>query len=93
MPASSSARATLRGLVSSLCGLGLSSGTWTLTDRYLWDPASGQILTDEQVPAGGYTLWPLTDNQGTVRDIVTASGRSRKVRLALEPIPQAPDIL
>ena len=54
---------------------GLSSGTWTLTDRYLWAPASGQILTDEQVPAGGYTLWPLTDNQGTVRDIVTASGQ------------------
>ena len=51
-----------------------------LSDRYLWGPAVDQLLADEQlVPAvGGYdltspgtTVWTLTDNENTVRDLAT----------------------
>ena len=52
-----------------------------LSHRYLW--AVDQLLADEQAPAGGWgwdysgnhltgsgtTNWPLTDNQGSIRDI------------------------
>jgi RHS repeat-associated protein len=52
-----------------------------LSHRYLWGPAVDQILADEQLPAppsGSLptancppptVVWPLTDNQGTVRDL------------------------
>jgi RHS repeat-associated protein len=55
-----------------------------LSHRYLWGPAVDQILADEQLAplpsqegqGEGYNLqtpgtvvWPLTDNQGTVRDL------------------------
>ena len=42
-----------------------------LSHRYLWGPAVDQILADEQVPGAtaGTTVWTLTDNQNTVRDL------------------------
>ena len=52
-----------------------------LSDRYLWGPAVDQLLSDEQltpVVGGGYdltspgtTVWTLTDNENTVRDLAT----------------------
>ena len=56
-------------------------GVGDLSHRYLW--AVDQLLADEQAPAGGWgwdyygnhltgsgtTNWPLTDNQGSIRDI------------------------
>ena len=42
------------------------------THRYLYGVETDQILADEGV--GGSVLWPLTDNLGTVRDLVDASG-------------------
>jgi RHS repeat-associated protein len=47
-------------------------GSNNLTHRYLHGPAVDQILADEQI--GGTLLWPLTDNLGTVRDLVNSSG-------------------
>ncbi|HEY2415095.1 MAG TPA: RHS repeat-associated core domain-containing protein [Pirellulaceae bacterium] len=47
-------------------------GAGALTHRYLYGPAIDQILADEN--AQGQILWPLTDNQGTVRDLVNSSG-------------------
>jgi len=47
-----------------------------LTHRYLHGPAVDQILADEQVTSPlwqGNVIWPLTDNQGTVRDIAHAA--------------------
>jgi RHS repeat-associated protein len=59
-----------------------------LSHRYLWGPAVDQILADEQLsplPSGegqgeGYNLqtpgtvvWPMTDNQGTVRDLAVCN--------------------
>ena len=44
--------------------------------RYLWGPAVDEILADEQVTSPtqpGITYWQLTDNQGSVRDILTYS--------------------
>lgn len=56
-------------------------GSGNLTDRFLNGPAVDQILADENYSsptaspsAAGNTLWMLTDNQGTVRDIVDSSG-------------------
>ena len=54
-------------------------GTKALTDRCLWGPAVDQILADEQfspssgaTPSNpGTTYWTLTDNQATVRDLIT----------------------
>jgi RHS repeat-associated protein len=52
-----------------------------LSHRYLWGPAVDQLLADEQlspVVGGGYdltspgtTVWTLTDNENTVRDLAT----------------------
>jgi RHS repeat-associated protein len=47
-------------------------GSNNLTHRYLHGPAVDQILADENV--GGTLYWPLTDNLGTVRDLVNSSG-------------------
>ena len=47
-------------------------GSNNLTHRYLNGPAVDQILADENV--GGTLYWPLTDNLGTVRDLVNSSG-------------------
>jgi RHS repeat-associated protein len=38
-----------------------------VTNRYVHGPSVDQILADEQ--ASGNRLWPLTDKQGTVRDV------------------------
>ena len=76
-------------------GTGAGTSTLALTDRYLWGPGSGelsrsavdQILADEQVTSldsAGTTLWPLADNQGTIRDIVRFlrhAGRPNRFRL------------
>ena len=43
-----------------------------LTNRYLWANAVDQILADEQVTtlsSAGDVYWPLTDHQGTVRQL------------------------
>ena len=43
-----------------------------LTNRYLWAGAVDQILADEQVTtlsSAGDVYWPLTDHQGTVRQL------------------------
>ena len=45
-----------------------------LTNRYVWGPNRDQILADEQgtdlETTAGNILWPLTDNLGSVRDLV-----------------------
>ena len=51
-----------------------------ISNRYLWGAAVDQILADEQVEWTGQaysterTLWPLTDHQGTVRDLAKVNG-------------------
>ena len=53
-----------------------------LSHRYLWGPAVDQLLADEQLcplsagegqgegsTCARHVVWPLTDNQGTVRDL------------------------
>jgi RHS repeat-associated protein len=59
------------------------NGTGALTDRYFWGAAVDEILADEQftpttsgqLPTNeGTGLWAMTDNLGTVRDLVTSSG-------------------
>ncbi|NJN10831.1 MAG: hypothetical protein HC815_23705 [Richelia sp. RM1_1_1] len=47
-------------------------GNGTQTHRYLHGPMIDQVLADEN--AQGEVLWALTDNQGTVRDVVEADG-------------------
>jgi len=47
-------------------------GSNNLTHRYLHGPAVDQILADEN--ASNSILWPLTDNLGTVRDLVNDAG-------------------
>ncbi|MCC3529455.1 MAG: RHS repeat protein [Microcoleus sp. PH2017_22_RUC_O_B] len=42
------------------------------THRYLYGVKTDEILADEGV--GGGVLWPLTDNLGTVRDLVDSNG-------------------
>ena len=44
----------------------------SLTHRYLHGPAIDQVLADEDDL--GDVLWPLADNQGTVRDLVDDNG-------------------
>ena len=58
--------------------------TEKITNRYLWGPAVDQILADEQVEwnavAEDYDidqiLWPLTDHQGTTRDLAKVNATS-----------------
>jgi RHS repeat-associated protein len=48
------------------------SGSGSVTDRYLYGPAVDQVLADEQVSSpsvAGTSVWTLTDNQNTVRDL------------------------
>jgi RHS repeat-associated protein len=52
-------------------------GSGNLTHRYLHGPAVDQIVADETVTStssAGDILWPLTDNLGTVRDLVDSTG-------------------
>jgi RHS repeat-associated protein len=54
-----------------------------LSHRYLWGPAVDQLMADEQVDwvsdgdADGEVLWALTDNLGSVRDVVDSNGDAR----------------
>jgi RHS repeat-associated protein len=56
-------------------GEGVSLTAADLSHRYLWGPAVDQILADERVTQTGgtlatsETLFPLTDNQGSVRGV------------------------
>ncbi len=47
-------------------------GNGIVTNRYLHGPVVDQILASEN--ATGQVLWALTDNQGTVRDVVDSTG-------------------
>ena len=47
-------------------------GTGDITHRYLYGANIDQILADED--AQGDILWPLTDHQGTVRDLIDSTG-------------------
>ena len=47
-------------------------GDGNLTNRYLHGPIVDQVLADEN--GQGEVLWALTDNQGTVRDVVDNDG-------------------
>jgi RHS repeat-associated protein len=46
-------------------------GTGTQTHRYLYGTGVDQVLADER---GGTVVWALSDNQGTVRDLVDGNG-------------------
>jgi len=58
-------------------------GSYTLAHRYLYGPGIDQILAQENVApegvavsisAAGRVYWMLTDNLGTVRDLLDANG-------------------
>ncbi len=68
---------------------GAGSGTWKLTNRYLYGDMADMILADEQLPSGGIglttvsatsgnVLWPLADHLGSVRDLVDSNGIIRE---------------
>jgi len=48
-------------------------GASALSHRYLWGPAVDQLMADEQTSGttSTGTLWALTDNENTVRDLAT----------------------
>jgi RHS repeat-associated protein len=52
-----------------------------LSHRYVWNPeAVDQLLADEQVTSlstAGSTYWAMTDDQGSVRDVIDSSGNLR----------------
>ena len=51
-----------------------------LTHRYVWGPGVDQLLADEQVTsleAAGEVLWAMTDNVGSVRDVIDSDGDLR----------------
>ena len=54
-----------------------------LSHRYLWGPAVDQLLADEQVDwvsdsdADGPVYWAMTDNLGSVRDVIDSDGKKR----------------
>ncbi|MFN7802775.1 MAG: RHS repeat-associated core domain-containing protein [Planctomycetaceae bacterium] len=55
--------------------LAFSGSTNTLTNRYLYGPATDEILADEKITTGtastaGTVTWSLGDNLGTIRDLV-----------------------
>jgi RHS repeat-associated protein len=57
------------------------NGAGELYHRYLFGPGVDQILADEQYSspsqtpsAPGTVLWGLADNQGTIRDVIDATG-------------------
>jgi RHS repeat-associated protein len=55
-------------------------GAGNITNRYLYGSAIDQILADED--ALGEILWPLADNLGSVRDLVTYDDSSSTTTLA-----------
>jgi RHS repeat-associated protein len=52
--------------------LAFSGSTNVLTNRYLYGPATDEILADEKITTGtaGTVTWSLGDNLGTIRDLV-----------------------
>jgi hypothetical protein len=65
--------------------LEFASGTATApSHRYLWGPAVDQILADEQVATGSPAdvRWPMTDWQGTVRDVATYNASTNVTTIA-----------
>ncbi|MFN6103669.1 MAG: RHS repeat-associated core domain-containing protein, partial [Planctomycetaceae bacterium] len=55
--------------------LAFSGTTNALTNRYLYGPATDEILADEKIATGttstaGTVTWSLGDNLGTIRDLV-----------------------
>ena len=52
--------------------LAFSGSTNILTNRYLYGPATDEILADEKITTGtaGAVTWSLGDNLGTIRDLV-----------------------
>ena len=52
--------------------LAFSGSTNVLTNRYLYGPATDEILADERIATGtaGTVTWSLGDNLGTIRDLV-----------------------
>jgi RHS repeat-associated protein len=65
--------------VSGATGSASAIAAADLSHRYLWGPAVDQILADEQVSnpqTPGNVVWPLTDNQGTVRDLAVCNQRT-----------------
>jgi RHS repeat-associated protein len=52
--------------------LAFSGTTNILTNRYLYGPATDEILADEKITTGtaGTVTWSLGDNLGTIRDLV-----------------------
>ena len=50
-----------------------------LSDRYLWGPAVDQLMADEQTSGATSTgtLWALTDNENTVRDLAAFQAGSQ----------------
>ena len=52
--------------------LAFSGTTNVLTNRYLYGPATDEILADERITTGtaGTVTWSLGDNLGTIRDLV-----------------------
>ena len=47
-------------------------GSGNLQNRNLWGPQADQLFADET--AVGNVLWPLADNENTIRDVVNATG-------------------
>jgi RHS repeat-associated protein len=69
---SGSATATVERLVYDGDNIALVfDGNGNQTHRYLYGPGVDQILADEN--ASGQVLWALSDNQGTVRDLVDSA--------------------
>jgi RHS repeat-associated protein len=56
------------------------NATGAVGERYLWGPAVDQVLAEED--ASGHVFWPLTDNQGTVRDVVQFNASTGQTTLA-----------
>lgn len=48
------------------------NGSGVLTDRYLYGPSADQIFADQNAING--VLWSLTDNLGSIRNLINSSG-------------------
>ncbi|MDD4271174.1 MAG: RHS repeat-associated core domain-containing protein, partial [Thermoguttaceae bacterium] len=59
--------------------------------RYLWGPAVDQILADEQVATGSPNdvRWPMTDWQGTIRDVATYNAATNVTTIANHKVYEA----
>jgi RHS repeat-associated protein len=56
---------------------GTAANSVSLSHRYMYGPAVDQVMAQEDVTSltsAGTTLWQVTDNQNTVRDLVASDG-------------------